>query len=132
MFVNLPVKDLARAVEFFTRLGFAFDHTVSDDKAACMVVGEDACVMLLQERFFQAFTRRPAVETAIRAETFIAVSADSRADVDDTADTALAAGGAKARPPEDHGFMYTRSFHDLDGHLWEIMWMDPGALERGT
>lgn len=127
IFVNLPVQDLDRSLAFFTGLGFQQDKRFSDDKAACIVVNEQACVMLLTEPFFAGFTTRAVADTASHVEAILAVSADSRQDVDTLADTALASGGSPAARAQDHGFMYGRSFHDPDGHLWEVIWMDPEA-----
>jgi predicted lactoylglutathione lyase len=124
MFVNLPVRDLARSVEFFTKLGFTFDPRFTDANATCMIVGDDAFVMLLVEPFFRTFTRRELCETRTHTEALIAVSVDSRAEVDRLVRTAVAAGGAHAADPQEHGFMYGWSFYDPDGHHWEVFWMD--------
>lgn len=126
MFVNLPVKDLERAKAFFGRLGFSFDPRFTDERAACMVVSALGYVMLLDERFFRTFTRREPCD-ASHSEALLALSCESRDGVDDLAATALASGGSEAMPPQDHGFMYARSFYDPDGHHWEVLWMDPGA-----
>jgi predicted lactoylglutathione lyase len=131
MFVNLPVEDLDRTVDFFTKLGFSFDPRFTDENATCMLVGEDAYVMLLVQPFFKGFTKKELVDTSTHTEAIVALSAESREEVDDLADKALAAGGAPANDPQDHGFMYERSFHDPDGHLWGVFWMDPAALETG-
>ena len=127
IFVNLPVQDLDRSLAFFTGLGFVQDKRFSDDKAACIVVNEQACVMLLTEPFFAGFTTRTVADTARHVEAILAVSADSRQDVDALADAALGSGGSPAGEAQDQGFMYGRSFHDPDGHLWEVLWMDPAA-----
>lgn len=129
IFVNLPVRDLARSQAFFRQLGFEFNPKFTDDKAACMIVNEQACVMLLTEPFFQTFTRRSPCDTARHTEALIAVSCPSRAAVDDTVQRALAAGGKPAMDRQDHGFMYGWSFYDPDGHHWEVLWMDPGAAQ---
>ncbi len=128
MFVNLPVKDLERAKAFFGKLGFSFDPRFTDEKAACMVVSDLGYVMLLEERFFRTFTRREPCD-ARHSEALVALSCESRAGVDALAATALASGGAEAMPPQDHGFMYGRSFYDPDGHHWEVIWMDPRAAQ---
>jgi predicted lactoylglutathione lyase len=127
MFVNLPVRDLPRSVEFFTRLGFTFNPQFTDESATCMIVSEEAFVMLLVEPRFRDFTDRQICDTATRTEGIFAISAESRAEVDQMVDTALAAGGKVAQPPQDHGFMYLRSFYDLDGHHWEVVHMDATA-----
>lgn len=128
LFVNLPVSDLDRAKAFFARLGFSFNARFTDAKAACMVIGEDAYAMLLVEPFFRTFTDRERCGATTHTEAILAVSCDSRAAVDQMADTAIAAGGRQVKPATDHGFMYGRSFYDLDGHHWEVLWMDPQAV----
>ena len=130
LFVNLPVKDLDASVDYFTKLGFTFDARFTDDTATAMVVNEQATVMLLTESKFADFTTKKPVDATAQTETIVAVSADSREDVDGFADKALELGGSPANEPMDFGFMYGRSFNDLDGHLWEIVWMDPAALEQ--
>ncbi len=127
LFVNLPVRNLDKTVEFFTKLGFRFNQQFTDEKATCMIIGEDAYAMLLVEKFFSTFTKKRIADTATFTETICAFSVSSREEVDQLADTALASGGSKAMDPQDHGFMYVRSFYDLDGHLWEFIWMDPAA-----
>jgi uncharacterized protein len=124
IFVNLPVQDLDKSVAFFTGLGFAFDARFTDENATCMVVNDQACVMLLVQPFFSTFTTRALADTRTHVEAILAVSARSRTEVDTLADTALALGGTPAKVAEDHGYMYGRSFHDLDGHAWEVIWMD--------
>ena len=131
MFVNLAVRDLKRSMDFFGRLGFAFNPQFTDDRAACMVVGEDAYVMLLAEPFFRTFTRKAPCDTSQYAEGLFALSCGSRAEVDEMVTRATAAGGTHAMEPQDHGFMYGWSFNDLDGHQWEVFWMDPKAVQRG-
>jgi len=125
LFLNLPVKDLARSKAFFAALGFAFEPRYTDEKAACLVVSPQAFVMLLAEPFFRTFTRRELPDPARQTGALYALSCESRAEVDALVRRALAAGGAPAMDPIDHGFMYGWSFHDPDGHHWEVMWMDP-------
>jgi predicted lactoylglutathione lyase len=127
IFVNLPVRDLTRSVDFFGSLGFAFDQHFSDDNATCMVVSEQALVMLLVQPFFSTFTTKDVADAATQTETILGVSASTREEVDTLVDTALALGGAVAKEPSDEGYMYGRSFYDLDGHAWEVLWMDPAA-----
>lgn len=129
IFVNLPVADLDRSVEFFTKLGFAFDARFTDETATCMILSDEAFVMLLQTAKFEGFVSKELCDTTTHIEAILALSADSRDDVDNLVNTAFAAGGSPANDPTDHGFMYGRSFHDTDGHLWEVFWMDPAALE---
>lgn len=127
IFVNLPVKDLPRAVAFFTSLGFAFDPRFTDEKGTCMIVGENIFVMLLVERFFLSFTTKALCDTTKSTEVLVCLSCDSRSEVDDLVAKAVAAGGAAPRPPQDHGFMYGHGFEDLDGHVWELVYMQPAA-----
>ncbi len=129
MFVNLPVRDLERAKTFFGRLGFSFNPRFTDDRAACMIVNEVAYVMLLQEEFYRTFTKREPCDTTRQNEGLVALSCESRAEVDALVHRALGAGGSQAMEPEDHGFMYGRSFYDPDGHHWEAFWMDPKAAQ---
>lgn len=133
MFVNLPVTDLGKSIEFFSRLGFEFNPQFTDETATCMIVGETNFVMLLTREKFSSFT--PGLEicdTGKSTEVLVCLSADSRAEVDALLDKAVAAGGSNFRDPEDYGFMYGRSFRDLDGHIWEIMWMDAAAVQQAN
>jgi predicted lactoylglutathione lyase len=127
MFVNLPVRDLNRSMEFFSALGFAFNPRFTDDRAACMVVSNEASVMLLTEPFFRTFTRRRLCNTASDAEGLFALSCRTRSEVDEMVEAAIAAGGKHAMGKQDHGFMYGWSFYDLDGHHWEVIWIDSRA-----
>jgi predicted lactoylglutathione lyase len=131
MFLNLPVADLPASIAFFTHLGFTFDPRFTDESASCMVVSEQAYVMLLQRDRFADFVTKPVADATQTTEALVCVSAADRDGVDQFADAALAAGGTAAKDPMDHGFMYGRSFYDLDGHHWEVMWMDPAAVEAG-
>ncbi|TES58176.1 glyoxalase/bleomycin resistance/extradiol dioxygenase family protein [Halalkalibacterium halodurans] len=124
IFVNLPVKDLNKTKEFFTSIGFEFNEQYSDDKAACLVIGENIYAMLLLEQFFQSFTNQPVTDTETSREVIIAISADSRVQVDEIVSKAIEAGGKPANDPMDHGFMYSWSFQDVDGHLWEVLYME--------
>ena len=128
MFVNLPVRDLKRSVEFFTRLGFTFNPRFTDEQATCMIVSEEAFVMLLVRERFREFTKKQLCDTSTHTEGLVALSCGSRAEVDGMVKTAIAAGGTHAVDPIDHGFMYGWSFYDLDGHHWEVFWMDPSAV----
>lgn len=129
IFVNLPVADLDRSKDFFTRLGFGFNAQFTDERAASMVIGEDIYVMLLTEPFFATFTSKQVADASASTEVIVALSADSREEADRLADAAIAAGATETRPAQDQGFMYGRAFGDLDGHLWEVMWMDPSGIE---
>jgi uncharacterized protein len=131
IFVNLPVKDVAATMSFFKKLGFEFNEKFTDESCACMVISDQAYVMQIDASRFKDFTTKPIADATQSTEAIVCLSADSREDVDAFADTALDAGGSPANEPMDHGFMYGRSFHDLDGHLWEVMWMSPEAVEQG-
>lgn len=130
IFINLPVKDLTRSIEFFTGLGFTFNAQFTDDKAACMVVNDDAFVMLLTSTYFETFTKKPVSDASKQTEVLVAFSADGRGDVDALVDKALATGATSAKEPQDHGFMYVRTFFDPDGHHWEVLWMDPSFVQK--
>lgn len=130
IFVNLPVKDLDKSVQFFTKLGYSFDQNFTDENATCMVIGEDILVMLLVEPFFQTFTKKEIADATKTTEVLLALSADSREQVDELVDNAFAAGATEANDANDQGFMYGRSFADLDGHIWEVMWMDMSAVPQ--
>lgn len=130
IYVNLPVANLEASVAFFTRLGFEFNPAFTDESATCMILGPDAFAMLLLEPRFQDFTKKAICDAATQIEAIFAVSAESREEVDELVEAALAAGAQPANEPMDQGFMYGRSFHDLDGHSWEVMWMDPSAMEQ--
>ncbi len=129
IFVNLAVRDLKQSMRFFSALGFSFNPKFTDDNAACMIVSDEAYVMLLTEPFFKTFTRREPCDTSRHTEGLYALSCRDRAEVDEMVNKAIAAGGTKAMDPQDHGFMYGWSFYDLDGHHWEVFWMDPQAAQ---
>lgn len=131
IFVNLPVADVQASQRFFGALGFAFNASFTDESCACMVVSDQAYVMLIARERFAEFTTKPIADATSSTEAILCVSAESREGVDQFADAALDAGGTVANEPMDHGFMYGRSFHDLDGHLWEAMWMSQEAVEAG-
>ena len=131
MFINIPVKDLDASVEFFRALDFDFDEKFTDETATCMVVSDKAFVMLLTEQRFADFTKKSIADARSTTEAILSVSADSREAVDELADRALDAGATKANDPMDMCFMYGRRFNDPDGHLWEVIWMDPQAAEQG-
>jgi uncharacterized protein len=127
IYVNLPVKDLKRTMDFFGRLGFRFNPKFTNDKAACMIVGENIFVMLLVESFFKTFTKKEICDATRSTEVLVCLSCDSRAQVDDYVAKAIEAGGAIPRAPQDYGFMYGHAFEDLDGHIWELTYMEPEA-----
>lgn len=130
VFINLPVKDLDRSMGFFKSVGFDFNQQFTDKTAACMVISDEIYAMLLTHQKFGEFTKKTIVDAHSSTEVLVALSCDSKADVDQIADRALEAGGSMAREPKDHGFMYERSFEDPDGHIWELFWMDPKAVEQ--
>jgi predicted lactoylglutathione lyase len=129
IFVNIAVKDLKKSMEFFSRLGFEFNPQFTDEKAACMVINPQACVMLLSEPFFKGFLTKEPCNTQTTTEAALAFSCVSRNEVDEMVKKALANGGKPALKAQDHGFMYGWSFYDLDGHLWEPCWMDAKAIQ---
>lgn len=129
IFINLAVKDLQRSMDFFTRLGYTFNKQFTDEKAACLVISDTIYAMLLTEPFFKGFIPgKEIADTGKTKEVLLALSSDTKDGVNELADKAIAAGGKQFRDPEDHGFMYSRSFEDLDGHVWEVVWMDPAAV----
>ncbi len=128
-FVNLPVKDLAKAREFFTALGFSFDPEFTDENATRMIISDDTSVMLAVEPFFKGFIEPQEIaDTSRSREVIVGLSAESREHVDELAETALAAGGEPLGEPDDQGFMYMRGFRDLDGHQWSFIYMDMSAI----
>src|SRR6195952_3221957 len=131
LFVNLPVADVERSKAFFAQLGFSYNPKFTDETAACMLVGEQAFFMLLSREKFAEFSKLPLGDPTTHAQALYCFSASSREEVDTVSAAALAAGGTEADDAEDFGFMYSRSFFDLDGHGWQVMWMDPAAAERG-
>ena len=130
IFVNIPVKELNKSVDFFTKLGFNFNPQFTDENATCMIVGEDIFVMLLVEKFFKSFTKKEICDTSKSTEAILALSVESREKVDQMIDIAVGAGGSEPREKQDHGWMYGRSFEDLDGHLWEIFFMEESTMKK--
>ena len=127
IFVNLPIKNMERTQAFFKSLGFSFNPQFTNEQGACMVVADDIYVMLLTEPFFQGFTKKPVSDATKSTEVLLCLSCTSRAEVDELVRKAVAAGGKTPVAPQDHGFMYGHGFEDLDGHQWELMYMDPNA-----
>jgi uncharacterized protein len=130
IFINLPVKDLNNTIDFFTKLGFKFNPQFTDENATCMIVGEDIFVMLLVEKFFKTFTKKEICDTSKDTEVIVALSVESREKVDQMINKALESGGKESREPQDHGWMYGRSFEDINKHLWEIIYMDESAVKN--
>lgn len=124
LYVNLPVQDLERTVDFFAALGFAFNPKFTDENATCMIINDNTSVMLLVESYFATFTRKPVADAKASTETLLAISVDSRAEVDDLVVRAIAKGASEYAEPKDYGFMYQRGIADLDGHQWEVFYMD--------
>lgn len=130
LYVNLPVKDLERTVDFFATLGFAFNPKFTDENATCMIVNDSTSVMLLVESYFATFTRKPVADANAVTETLLAISMDSRAEVDEVVAKALAKGAREYAEPKDYGFMYQRGIADLDGHQWEVFFMDESQFPQ--
>ena len=128
IFVNLPVKDLNRSVEFFTKVGFTFDPKFTDHNATCMKIGENIFAMLLVEKFFSTFINKSIADTTKTTEVIQAFSMDSKQEVDDIVAKAIEAGGRQYKEPQDFGWMYSLNFEDLDGHHWEFFYMDESAM----
>ena len=127
IFVNLPVKNVERTKAFFSSLGFGFNPDFSNEQALSMVIGENIFAMLLAEPFFQGFTKKPLADATKTTEVIVCLSCESRDEVDQLVAKAVAAGATVPNPPQDHGFMYGHGFEDLDGHQWELTFMDPNA-----
>ena len=128
IFVNLPVKDLDKSKEFFTKIGFTINPQFTNEKAACVVISDTIFAMILKEEFFKTFIPNKEIADATKTtEVLMALSVENKAEVDEMLNKAFAAGAKEARPAEDHGFMFSRSFEDPDGHIWEVFWMDMNA-----
>jgi predicted lactoylglutathione lyase len=129
IFVNLPVKNLNKSIEFFTKLGYKFNQQFTDKPATCMIVTDDIFVMLLTEEKFKTFTPKKICDGKKYTEALVALSLDSRAKVDEMVQKAVAAGGSIYNQPQDHGFMYGHGFQDLDGHIWDLFYMEPSFVK---
>ena len=130
IFINLPVKDLQKSIGFFTELGFSFNPQFTDENATCMIVDENIFFMLLVEKFFNNFTDKKICDTSTSAEAIFSISRETREQVIEIVNKAVAAGGSRNRKPEDHGWMYQESFMDIDGHLWEVVYLDPKGIPQ--
>ncbi|HEY6438008.1 MAG TPA: VOC family protein [Ignavibacteriaceae bacterium] len=130
IFINLPVKDLKKSMTFFSRLGFSYNMQFTDDNAACMVIGENIYAMLLLEKFFKTFTNKEIADARKTTEVLIAIDAESKYAVDEMIKKAIEAGGSTYRNPQDHGWMYGHSFADLDGHQWEVLYIDMDKMPK--
>ncbi|WP_327262384.1 VOC family protein [Streptomyces sp. NBC_01232] len=129
IFVNLPVKDLEASKTFWSKLGYSFNAQFTDENCASMVISDTIVAMLLAEDRYKDFTHKEIADATKTSEVLLCLSAESRTAVDELVDGALAAGATEPRPAQDHGVMYGRAFDDLDGHTWEIMWMDPSMIQ---
>ena len=129
IFVNLPVKDLNKSIEFFTKLGYTFNQQFTDETTTCMIISEHIYVMLLTHNKFKSFIKKEIADSTKTTEAILALTVDNRDEVDTMTNKAIEAGGI-ATDKQDHGFMYTWGFQDLDGHLWEVFWMDPAAIKE--
>ncbi|KMO93635.1 VOC family protein [Streptomyces roseus] len=129
IFVNLPVQDIEAAKAFWVKLGYSFNPQFSDDKTGCLVISDTIFAMLMTEARFKDFATKEVADATKTTEVMLALSAESREQVDEVVGAALAAGATEPRPAQDLGFMYGRAFEDLDGHVWEYVWMDPAAVQ---
>jgi predicted lactoylglutathione lyase len=127
IFVNLPIQDMARSQAFFKALGLRFNQRFTNEHGACLEIGENFYAMLLVQPFFQGFTQKPISDAHQSTEVIMALSVDSRAEVEGVIARAVAAGATTPNAPQDHGFMFQHGFADLDGHQWEVFWMDEAA-----
>lgn len=131
IFVNLPVKDLDKSMAFFKAIGFSFNPQFTDKTAACMVMSDDIYAMLLTHDKIKQFTGKQIADAHKTTEVLTALAVESKAKVNEMVDKAIKAGSKEPRQPQDYGFMFGRSFEDLDGHIWEIFWMDPTQVQKG-
>ncbi|AYN39163.1 glyoxalase [Streptomyces dangxiongensis] len=129
IFVNLPVTDLDASKRFFTELGYTINPQFSDEKAAAVVISDTIVAMLLTRPFYATFTKKEIADATTTSEVMLCLSAESREQVDELVDRAISAGGTASGESQDHGSMYGRAFEDLDGHIWEVMWMDPAVIQ---
>ncbi|MBW4459783.1 MAG: VOC family protein [Nodosilinea sp. WJT8-NPBG4] len=130
IFVNLPIKNLDQSVDFFSQLGFKFNPEFTDETATCMIVSDDIFVMLLTEDKFKTFTPKAICDATQNTEVLVCLSCDSREEVDSLVGKAVSSGGSTYNEPQDYGFMYAHGFQDLDGHIWELMYMEPSAVPQ--
>lgn len=130
IYVNLPVRDLKRSISFYSELGFSLNEQFTDEKAACIVIGENIYAMLLTEGFFKEFTNKKICDATKSTEVLIAIDVPGRKDVDDMVNKASKAGGSLYREPQDHGWMYQHSFADPDGHQWEVLYIDESSVPK--
>ncbi|WNZ08362.1 VOC family protein [Streptomyces sp. 11x1] len=129
IFVNLPVNDLDASKKFFTELGYSLNPQFSDENAASVVISDTIMAMLLTKPFYATFTKKEIADASKTSEVLLCLSAESRAKVDELVEKAVAAGGTASEKVQEMDFMYGRAFDDLDGHTWEVVWMDPSSIE---
>jgi uncharacterized protein len=133
IYVNLPIGNIKESIDFFSKLGFRFNQQFTDQNAACMIIGENIYAMLLTHTFFNGFIpKKQIADTSTTAEVLVAISAQSRMEVDEMVSNAIKAGGSEYREVSDHGWMYGRAFQDLDGHIWEVLHMDLSKMPINT
>lgn len=131
IFVNLPVKDLKKSTQFFTKLGFNFNPKFTDENATCLIIGENIYSMLLTEEFFKGFIPgKEIADSKKHSEVLIAIDAETREEVDEMIENAISSGGKEFREVSDYGWMYARAFQDLDGHIWEVLYMDESKIPQ--
>jgi uncharacterized protein len=128
IFINLPVKDLNRSISFFTELGFSFNQQFTNEKGTCLIIGENINAMLLVEEFYATFTNKEICNAETTSEVLIAVSFETREKVDQIMEKAIQSGGTEYVETKDYGWMYQRTFLDIDGHHWEIFYMDESKI----
>ncbi len=131
IFINLPVKDLKKSTNFFKALGFAFNLQFTTEDTASMIISDNIFALLMLEERFKAFSKKEFVDTTTSAQAIFCLSAESRDQVNDLVNQALLSGGKSSSDPQDHGFMYVWGFQDVDGHLWEVAYMDESAMNQG-
>lgn len=130
IFINLPVKDLKKSIDFFTRMGYSFNEQFTNEDATCMVVSDSIYVMLLVEKFFKTFTKKEIADATKTTEVILSLNAESREAVDEIMNKAISAGATVSGEPQDHGWMYQRGYQDPNGHLWEVFYMDTAAIPQ--
>ena len=128
IFVNLPVKDLNKTKGFFSKLGFEFNPKFTDGNAACLIIGENIYAMLIVDKFFKTFIKKEIADAKKTTEVLLALAVESRKEVDEIIEKAIKSGGKEPRDKQDYGWMYGRAFEDLDGHIWEVFYMDESKM----
>ncbi|MED4888407.1 VOC family protein [Lysinibacillus fusiformis] len=130
IFINLPVKNVKKSTSFFQELGFEFNQQFSDETTSSMIISESIFALLMVEDRFKGFSNKEITDTSVSAEAILCLSAENREQVDQLVNKALASGGKPYSDPQDHGFMYGWGFQDLDGHIWEVVYMDEHAINQ--